>query len=123
MRAARLAGLETVPVVVREMNDREALEITLVENLQREDLAALEEAAAFARLMEEFGATQEEVAKRVGHSRPAVANTIRLLDLPEAVLELLRGGRLPPGTRERCSRFATASGQIALAREAIRLRL
>src|SRR5204863_3870255 len=82
LRAARLAGLDTVPVVVRDMNDREVLEVTLIENLQREDLSALEEAAAFARLMEEFGSTQEEVAKRVGRSRSAVANTIRLLGLP-----------------------------------------
>jgi ParB family chromosome partitioning protein len=121
LRAARLAGLDTVPVVVREMDDREVLEVTLIENLQREDLAALEEAAAFTRLIEEFGATQEEVAKRVGRSRPAVANTIRLLALPEAVREELRQGRLSAGHARALLALESSAEQIALARETIRL--
>ncbi|HUE40144.1 MAG TPA: ParB/RepB/Spo0J family partition protein [Candidatus Binatia bacterium] len=123
LRAARLAGLENVPAVVREMDDREALEVTLIENLQREDLSALEEAAAYVRLMEEFGATQEEVARRVGRSRPAVANTIRLLQLPEAVREEMRGGRLSAGHARALLALDSPVEQTALARDAIRLAL
>ena len=123
LRAARLAGLENVPVVVREMDDREAVEITLIENLQREDLTALEEAAAFVRLMEEFGATQEDVAKRVGRSRPAVANTIRLLSLPQAVLDEVRAERLSAGHARALLALDTPEEQTAFARETIRLSL
>ena len=123
LRAARLAGLETVPAVVREMDDREALEITLIENLQREDLSALEEAAAYVRLVEEFGATQEEVARRVGRSRPAVANTIRLLQLPEAVREEMRSGRLSAGHARALLALDSPVEQTAMASDAIRLGL
>ena len=123
LRAARLAGLETVPAVVREMDDREALEITLIENLQREDLSALEEAAAYVRLVEEFGATQEEVARRVGRSRPAVANTIRLLQLPEGVREEMRSGRLSAGHARALLALDSPIEQTAMARDAIRLGL
>jgi len=123
LRAARLAGLETVPVVIREMDDREVVEVTLIENLQREDLSALEEAAAFVRLMEEFGATQEDVAKRVGRSRPAVANTIRLLSLPESVREELRQDRLTAGHARALCALESSAEQTALARETIRLAL
>jgi len=123
LRAARLAGLETVPVVVREMDDREVVEVTLIENLQREDLSALEEAAAFVRLMEEFGATQEEVAKRVGRSRPAIANTVRLLSLPEAVREELRQERISAGHARALLALESSAEQTALARETIRLAL
>ena len=112
-----------VPVVVREMDDREAVEITLIENLQREDLTALEEAAAFVRLMEEFGATQEDVAKRVGRSRPAVANTIRLLSLPQAVLDEVRAERLSAGHARALLALDTPEEQTAFARETIRLSL
>ncbi len=93
-RAAQLAKLHDVPVVVREMADREALEIAIVENVQRADLNAMEEAAAYQELIEKFGRTQEEVAKEVGKSRPHVANTIRLLRLPGAVQDMVRDGRL-----------------------------
>jgi ParB family chromosome partitioning protein len=120
LRAARLAGLESVPVVVREMSDRDALEVTLIENLQREELAALEEAAAYVRLIEEFGATQEDVARRTGRSRPAVANTIRLLQLPEAVREELRNGRLSAGHARALLALESPVEQTALARDVIR---
>ena len=123
LRAARLAGLTSVPVVVREMSDREALEIALVENLQREDLTPLEEAAAYSRLVDEFALTQDEVAKRVGKSRPAVANTIRLLDLPEPILDELRAGRLTAGHARALLAVRETNRQIALANEAVRLRL
>jgi ParB family chromosome partitioning protein len=96
-RAAQIAKLHDVPVVVREMGDREALEIAIVENVQRADLNAIEEAAAYQELIEKFGRTQEEVAKEVGKSRPHVANTIRLLRLPASVQDMVRDGRLTAG--------------------------
>jgi ParB family chromosome partitioning protein len=123
LRAARLAGLQAVPVVVRDMDDREALEITLIENLQREDLSALEEAGAYVRLMEEFGVTQEDVARRVGKSRPAVANTIRLLQLPEAVREEMRSRRLSAGHARALLALESPIEQAALAGDVVRLGL
>jgi ParB family chromosome partitioning protein len=123
LRAARLAGLEAVPVVVREMDDRQVLEVTLIENLQREDLSALEEAGAYVRLMEEFGATQEDVARRVGKSRPAVANTIRLLQLPEPVRDEMRSGRLSAGHARALLALESPIEQTALARDVLRLGL
>jgi ParB family chromosome partitioning protein len=123
LRAARLAGIQTVPVAVREMSDREALEVTLIENLQREDLSALEEATAYVRLMEEFGVTQEDVARRVGKSRPAVSNTVRLLQLPQAVRDEMRSGRLSAGHARALLALESPTEQTALARDVIRLNL
>lgn len=123
LRAARTAGLASVPVVVREMTDRDALEIALVENLQREDLSALEEAAAYDRLIDEFGLTQEEVAKRVGKSRPAIANTLRLLQLPDPVRDELRSGRLSAGHGRALLALESSVEQTALARDVVRLGL
>jgi ParB family chromosome partitioning protein len=96
-RAAQLAKLHDVPVVVREMNDGEALELAIVENIQRADLNAIEEAAAYHELMDRFRYTQEQIAKEVGKSRSHVANTLRLLKLPESVKAMLRDGRLTAG--------------------------
>ena len=96
-RAARMAGLEEVPVLVLEADDRTVTELALVENLQREDLNPMEEAAGFRTLMEEYGMTQEEVARRVGRSRPAVANSLRLLSLSGELADLVRAGTLSPG--------------------------
>jgi ParB family chromosome partitioning protein len=96
-RAAQMAKLHDVPVVVREMADSEALEIAIIENVQRADLNAIEEAAAYQELMTRFGRTQEQVAQEVGKSRPHVANTLRLLRLPESVQALLRDGKLTAG--------------------------
>jgi ParB family chromosome partitioning protein len=96
-RAAQIAKLHDVPVVVREMADSEALELAIIENVQRADLNVLEEAAAYQELMETFGRTQEEVAREVGKSRPHVANTVRLLRLPEKVKAWVREGRLTAG--------------------------
>ncbi len=96
-RASQVAQLHEVPVVVREIDDREALEIALVENLQRQDLSALEEAEAYQRLMDEFRHTQEAVAQAVGKSRSHVANTLRLLELPLTVKRLLGEGKLTAG--------------------------
>lgn len=97
LRAAVKAGLSKVPVVVREMDDREAMEVSLVENLQREDLGPLEQASAFQRLADEFQLTQEEIARRVGKSRPEVANTVRLLRLEPEVKVLITEGRMSGG--------------------------
>ena len=97
LRAAERAGLGQVPIFVREVSDAESLEIALVENIQRDDLNPLEEATAYQKLISEFGHTQEEVAVRVGKSRPAVANTLRLLRLPESIKDELSRGRLTAG--------------------------
>ena len=96
-RAAKRAGLQSIPAIVRPVEDGDSLEQALVENLHREDLSALEEAAAYQRLMEEFSMTQEQVATRVGRSRSAVANTLRLLQLPAGIQRLLREGQLSAG--------------------------
>lgn len=96
-RAARRAGLAVVPAVVREADDRTSLEHALVENLHREDLNALEEAAAYQQLIDDFSLTQEEVARRVGKSRSAVANTLRLFQLPTAVQKMVANGELTAG--------------------------
>lgn len=96
-RAAKLAGLKEVPAVVIEADDRKAAELAMIENLQREDLNPIEEANGYRSLMSDFGMTQEEVAERVGKSRSAVANSARLLALPDAVQSLLEEGKLSAG--------------------------
>ena len=96
-RAARMAGLNEIPAVVIEADDRKAMELALIENLQRQDLNPVEEALGYQSLMEDFGLTQEETAQRVGKSRPAVANALRLLNLSPEVLEKLRTGDLTAG--------------------------
>ncbi len=96
-RAARLAGLEVVPVYIREMSDEEALTAALIENLQREDLNPLEEALAIQTLRDRLNISQEEVAKRLGKSRSAIANALRLLQLPDNMREALRDGTISPG--------------------------
>lgn len=96
-RASRMAGLTEVPVVIREMSDKEAAELALIENLQREDLNPMEEAMGYRTLMETYGLTQEETAKSVNKSRPAVANALRLLALPDPVHLLLEEGKLSAG--------------------------
>lgn len=96
-RAARIAGLTEVPVIVRDMDANEVMEVALIENIQRENLNPMEEAAAIRFLMEQHDLTQEEVARRLSKSRPAIANSVRLLQLPESVQGYLREGRLLPG--------------------------
>lgn len=96
-RAARLAEVSEVPAVVMEADDKKVMELALIENLQRQDLNPVEEAMGYQSLMEEYGLTQEEAAKRVGKSRPAVANSLRLLGLCPPVLELVRKGELTAG--------------------------
>ena len=96
-RAARMAGLQEVPAVIIEADDKKAMELALIENLQRQDLNPVEEALGYQSLMNDYGLTQDETAKRVGKSRPAVANALRLLGLCPAVLEKLRSGDLTAG--------------------------
>ncbi len=96
-RASRLAGLSEIPAIIRDWDDVRRLEAALVENLQRDDLNPVEEAMGVSRLMEQCGLTQEAAAERLGKSRPAVANLLRLLTLPESILNMLRDGRLSAG--------------------------
>lgn len=96
-RAARMAGLTEVPVVIKELTDSETVELAMVENLQREDLNPLEEALGYKYMMEKLSITQEEAAQKVGKSRPAVANALRLLNLPESVLNFVENRQVSPG--------------------------
>lgn len=96
-RAARMAGVQTVPALVRDLSDEEVMQLALIENLQREDLNPLEEAQGYQSLMDSYGYTQESVAKSVGRSRPAVANALRLLSLPQEIQKLISDGSLSAG--------------------------
>lgn len=118
-RAARLAGLNTVPVVVRELEEQQVMEVALIENIQREDLNPVEEAAAIRFLMKQHDLTQEEVAERISKSRSAIANTLRLLSLPEEALELLRDGSLSAGHGRALAAMKDEKLQLRLAKEAV----
>lgn len=96
-RASKIAGLKHIPAIIMELNDRQALEIALVENIQRQNLSALEEAEGYQRLIKEFNYTQEQLAEVIGKSRTAITNTIRLLNLPEPVKDMLNDDKLTPG--------------------------
>ena len=96
-RASKLAGLDEIPAIILDRDDRKAAEIALIENIQRENLNPIEEAMAFRALAEEYGLTQEELAEKVGKSRSAIANSTRLLDLPEEVLEMVANGDISAG--------------------------
>ena len=96
-RAARIAGLTEVPVVIKELTDEEVIEIAMIENLQREDLNPLEEALGYRYMMDELNITQEQAAEKVGKSRPTVANAIRLLRLPNEVQEMVKNNLISPG--------------------------
>lgn len=96
-RAARMAGLTEVPVVIRDLSDSETMQLALIENLQREDLTPVEEARGYRQLMDNYGLKQDEVSRVVGKSRPAIANTLRLLELPEDILKLISDGKLSAG--------------------------
>lgn len=115
-RAAQAAGIHEVPAIVRSLTDREALEVALIENLQRQDLSPLEEAEGYRRLMEEFSHTQEELAKTVGKSRSHVANTMRLLALPGPVKEMLDNGALTAG---HARALLTAEDPVSLANQVV----
>jgi ParB family transcriptional regulator, chromosome partitioning protein len=116
LRAARAAGLETVPVVVRELDDRAALEMSLVENIVRENLNAVEEGLAFFRLVDHFGLTHDQVAARVGKSRSYVSNSIRLLELPQEILNMIAKGYLSAGQARPLLSIASVDAQLSAAR-------
>jgi len=118
-RASRLAGLSEVPVRVIEADDRRTAELALVENLQREDLNPIEEAKGYKTLIEVYGLTQEETAKSVGRSRPAVANSMRLLNLSEPVMEMVEKGKLSAGHARALIPIADEKMQLKLAEEVI----
>lgn len=127
LRAAKLAGLSTVPAMVKELSEQTKLEVALIENIQRENLNSIEEAFAYKRLIEEFGLTQQEVAEKVGKSRPAVANAIRLLELPQPIQTALVSGKINTGqaralltlseTQQQLDMFASMLGQKITVRE------
>ncbi len=119
-RAAEAAGLATVPVTVRDVDDEHLLELALVENIQREELNPIEEAQAYHRLQDEFRLTQEEIARRVGRDRTTVANTLRLLRLPRELREMVAAGRLDAGHARALLALDRAEDQVALGREAAR---
>jgi ParB family chromosome partitioning protein len=119
-RAAAIAGLERVPVIYREVTDRERLELALVENLQREDLNALEAAEAYARLREEFHLSQESIAERVGKDRTTIANALRLLKLPSPVRQMIREGSLSAGHARALLALSSPDEQEKLANEVLR---
>ena len=116
-RAARIAGLTEVPVVIIEADDKKAMELALIENLQRQDLNPVEEALGYKSLMEDYGLTQEDAAKRVGKSRPAVANALRLLGLAPEVLEKVRTGELTAGHARAVLVLKTEKKQVAAAQK------
>ena len=122
-RAARMAGLSEVPAVIIEADDKKAMELALIENLQRQDLNPVEEALGYQTLMEDYGLTQEETAKRVGKSRPAVANALRLLGLCPEVLEKLRSGQLTAGHARAVLTVKTPKKQQEAAQKIIALGL
>lgn len=116
-RAAQRAQLHEVPAIVRELDDTEVLELAIIENIQRADLNAVEEAAGYRQLMDRFGHTQEKLAEALGKSRSHIANLLRLLNLPDAVLEMVRGGELSAG---HARALITADDPEALARDIVK---
>ncbi len=114
LRAARMAGLDTVPAIVRLASEQQRLELALIENLQRTDLGPLETAQAYQRLADEFGLSHEEIAERVGKSRVAVTNTLRLLKLPEIVQKALANGSISEGHARALLQLPTPQAQIAV---------
>ena len=114
-RAARMAGLSEVPVIIKELTDEETIEIAMVENLQREDLNPLEEALGYSYMMKELKITQEEAAEKVGKSRPAIANSLRLLKLPEEIQEMVRDNIISAGHARALLGFETTEEMIATA--------
>ena len=116
-RAARMAGLTEIPAVIIEADDKKAMELALIENLQRQDLNPMEEALGYQTLIRDYGLTQEEAAGRVGKSRPAVANALRLLALPTDVMEMLRSGKLTAGHARAVLTIKTEKKQLDAARK------
>lgn len=122
-RASRMAGLRELPVVVMEADDRKTMELALIENLQRQDLNPMEEALGLRSLMEDYGLTQEQAASRVGRSRPAVANSLRLLALPDGVAAMVRSGALSAGHARAVLQLKTEKLQLEAAQKIANLDL
>ncbi len=122
-RASRMAGLSEVPVLIKELTDAQTMEIALVENLQREDLNPIEEAEGYRSLMDTYGLTQDEVSERVNKSRPAVANAVRLLNLPKAVRDQVKSGKLTGGHARALLSFESEARMESLAEEIIKKQL
>lgn len=120
LRAAQKAGLQEVPVLEKEIGDQASLEIALIENIQREDLNAVDEARAYQRLVDEFGRTHAEISVAVGKNRTTVTNLLRLLQLPDAVLEYVAAGTLSPGHARALLKVDSPEKQIALAERIVR---
>jgi ParB family transcriptional regulator, chromosome partitioning protein len=120
LRASKIAGLKFVPVVVRSASAQTSLEIALIENIQREDISPLECARAYRQLMTEFGLTQEQVADKVGKSRTAVANTLRLLKLPISIQDALREGQITEGHARALLAFDSPARQMAVFEQTVR---
>ena len=118
-RAAKLAGLDEVPAIIIEADDRKVMELGLIENLQREDLNPAEEARGYRVLMEEYGLTQEQVAERMGKSRPAVTNTLRLLALPQEVMALVEAGTLSAGHARALLALPSPQLQVQAAKQVV----
>ncbi len=116
-RASRMAGLIEVPVVIRDLSDHEAMEIALIENLQRKDLNVIEEALGYQQLMDKYDMTQEKVAERVGKSRPAVANALRLLNLPDQVIDMVKSGEVTAGHARALLKLEDQSEIIEIAKK------
>lgn len=122
-RAARMAGLREVPVVIIEADDKKAMELALIENLQRADLTPIEEARGYQQLIGEYGLTQEQVADRVSKSRPAVANAMRLLSLPDELLSMVELGKLTAGHARALLSIKDERQQLAVAQKVVNLQL
>lgn len=118
-RAARMAGVNEVPVIIKELDDTQAMEIALIENLQREDLNPIEEALGYQVLTEQYNMTQDEVAKRVGKSRPVIANALRLLGLPPEIIEMVKHGDITSGHARALLAFESQQEMIEVAQKII----
>ena len=122
-RAARMAGLDEIPVLVVDADDEKAARLALIENLQRQDLNPMEEAMGYQQLMDSYGLTQEQAAQAVQKSRPAVANALRLLKLPESIQEMVSDGRISPGHARAVMTLKTEKQQLAAAQKMAALQL
>ena len=115
-RASRMAGLFEVPVVIREMADSEMMQISMIENLQRENLNPVEEAMGYKVLLDEYGLTQEEISRSVGKSRPVIANALRILSLPQEIIDMVKSGEISAGHARALLGFSEQSEQLMVAR-------
>ena len=118
-RAARLAGKKTIPAIVKECSDLEVMELALIENLQREDLNSIEEATAYKSLIEEYNMTQDEISKKIGKSRPAIANSLRLLQLPQEIKNMIAEGKISQGHARALLSISGEKKQIDMAEKII----